>query len=82
VRQPLVDWQQTALVADCHDGDVFTPDHTSFTAIIVPYRNREAHLRQFVEHMHSYLRNELNYRIYVVHQVCFYNESTRVERKT
>ena len=75
MQQPFLDWQQLALAADCHDGGVSMLGRisSSFTAIIVPYRNREAHLRQFVEHMHFYLRNEINYRIYVVHQVRFYN---------
>ncbi len=40
------------------------------TAIIVPYRNRSAHLRRFLLHMHPYLqRQEINYRIFVVNQV-------------
>jgi len=38
-------------------------------AIIIPYRNRQEHLRLFVQHMHSFLqRQQLNYGIFVVEQ--------------
>ena len=38
-------------------------------AIIVPYRDREEHLRTFLLHMHSYLpRQQLDYGIFVVEQ--------------
>ena len=38
-------------------------------AIIVPYRDREEHLRTFLFHMHSFLpRQQLDYAIFVVEQ--------------
>ena len=43
-------------------------------AIIVPFRDRETHLRIFLSIMHPMLqRQRLNYRIFVVEQVSFYN---------
>ncbi|XP_043936413.1 beta-1,4-galactosyltransferase 3-like [Protopterus annectens] len=39
------------------------------TAIIIPFRNREAHLTHFLYHMHPFLqRQQLNYGIYIIHQ--------------
>ncbi|MFT7812737.1 beta-1,4-galactosyltransferase 3-like isoform X1 [Arapaima gigas] len=39
------------------------------TAIVVPYRNRPAHLRALLYHLHPFLqRQQLHYGIYVVHQ--------------
>ncbi|CAH8649819.1 unnamed protein product [Schistosoma rodhaini] len=38
-------------------------------AIIVPYRNRDVHLRLFVKHMHEFLRRQqLMYTIFVINQ--------------
>ena len=38
-------------------------------AIIVPYRDREEHLRTFLNHMHSFLpRQQLDYGIFIVEQ--------------
>jgi len=36
-------------------------------AIIVPYRDRESHLKQFIPHMKKYLKN-FNCQIFVIHQ--------------
>lgn len=42
----------------------------SRTAIIVPHRAREQHLRLLLYHLHPFLqRQQLAYGIYVVHQV-------------
>lgn len=42
-------------------------------AIIVPYRNRDVHLRLFVKHMHEFLRRkQLMYTIFVINQVSLY----------
>ncbi len=39
-------------------------------AIIIPYRDRDEHLRMFLAHMHPFLqRQQLNYTIYVIEQV-------------
>ena len=39
-------------------------------AIIVPYRDRDVHLRYFLNHFHPFLqRQQLNYGIYVVEQL-------------
>ncbi|KPP69905.1 beta-1,4-galactosyltransferase 3-like, partial [Scleropages formosus] len=44
------------------------PQH--HTAIVVPYRNRPAHLRALLYHLHPFLqRQQLHYGIYIVHQV-------------
>lgn len=38
-------------------------------AIIIPYRNREEHLRLFIQHMHPFLqRQQIDYGIFVVEQ--------------
>ena len=39
-------------------------------AIIVPYRDRDEHLRYFLNHLHPFLqRQQLDYQIYVVEQL-------------
>ncbi|XP_690256.2 beta-1,4-galactosyltransferase 3 isoform X2 [Danio rerio] len=39
------------------------------TAIVVPYRNRQSHLRTLLYHLHPFLqRQQLHYAIYIVHQ--------------
>lgn len=43
-------------------------------AIIIPYRQRESHLKVFCNHMHPFLkRQELDYGIYIVNQVAVQN---------
>lgn len=40
------------------------------TAIVVPYRNRQTHLRALLYHLHPFLqRQQIHYSIYIVHQV-------------
>ena len=40
--------------------------------IIVPYRDREEHLKLFLQHMHPFLQGQqLEYTIFVVEQVLF-----------
>lgn len=42
-------------------------------AILIPFRDRESHLRIFLNHMHPFLmRQQLQYGIYVVEQVIFF----------
>ena len=42
-------------------------------ALIVPFRDREDHLRIFLYHMHSVLqRQQLHYRVFVIEQVLFH----------
>lgn len=42
-------------------------------AILVPYRDRDTHLRIFINHMHSFLiRQQLEYGIYIVELVSFF----------
>ncbi|CAI2734801.1 unnamed protein product [Schistosoma spindalis] len=44
-------------------------DPTEKLAVIVPYRNRDIHLRMFLEHMHAFLRNQLlMYTIFIINQ--------------
>lgn len=39
-------------------------------AILIPHRNRERHLLYLLEHLHPFLqRQQLEYGIYVIHQV-------------
>ncbi|NP_001079419.1 beta-1,4-galactosyltransferase 3 L homeolog [Xenopus laevis] len=39
------------------------------TAIIIPHRNRETHLRHLLYYLHPFLqRQQLHYRIYIIHQ--------------
>ncbi|XP_044138253.1 beta-1,4-galactosyltransferase 3-like [Bufo gargarizans] len=39
------------------------------TAIIIPHRNREQHLKYLLYHLHPFLqRQQLNYGIYIIHQ--------------
>ncbi|KAJ8289721.1 hypothetical protein GJAV_G00004520 [Gymnothorax javanicus] len=41
------------------------------TAIIIPHRNREHHLKFLLYYLHPFLqRQQLHYAIYVIHQVC------------
>ncbi|MBN3326667.1 B4GT3 galactosyltransferase, partial [Atractosteus spatula] len=53
-------------------GGLYRPPHCLArykTAIIVPHRNREVHLRHLLYHLHPFLqRQQLHYRIYVIHQ--------------
>lgn len=40
------------------------------TAIVVPYRNRQTHLRALLYHLHPFLqRQQIHYSIYIVQQV-------------
>lgn len=36
--------------------------------IIVPYRNREEHLKKFIPHMNKFLQNKIDFKIYIVEQ--------------
>ena len=39
-------------------------------ALVIPFRDRDAHLRIFLQHMHPFLQRQfINYTIYVVEQV-------------
>ncbi|XP_051882134.1 beta-1,4-galactosyltransferase 3-like isoform X3 [Pristis pectinata] len=53
-------------------GGRYTPPHCKAwykTAILVPHRNREPHLRQLLYYLHPFLqRQQLQYAIYVIHQ--------------
>ena len=42
----------------------------SKVAIIVPYRDRDMHLRVFLNHMHSFLNKQsIDYAIYIIEEV-------------
>lgn len=44
----------------------------SAVAVVVPYRERDLHLRAFLSHIHPFLqKQQLNYTIYIVEQVTF-----------
>lgn len=57
-------------------GGRFRPDQCrprDRVAIIVPYRDREQHLRTFLWNMHPMLmRQNIDYAIYIVEQVRFF----------
>lgn len=43
------------------------------TAIVVPYRNRQTHLRALLYHLHPFLqRQQIHYSIYIVQQVILF----------
>ena len=51
----------------------------SKVAIIIPYRNREKHLRLFLNHMHTFLRRQLlDYAIYIIEEVKFLISRSRL----
>ncbi|XP_062396629.1 beta-1,4-galactosyltransferase 3 isoform X1 [Sardina pilchardus] len=54
-------------------GGHYTPpdcEPRHHTAIVVPYRNRQAHLRALLYHLHPFLqRQQIHYSIYIVHQL-------------
>ncbi|XP_064159950.1 beta-1,4-galactosyltransferase 3 isoform X2 [Anguilla rostrata] len=61
-KNPLVTLGGRYRPPDCE------PHH--HTAIVVPYRNRQAHLRSLLYHLHPFLqRQQLHYSIYIVHQM-------------
>ncbi|KAM4016585.1 beta-1,4-galactosyltransferase 3-like isoform 1-T3 [Anomaloglossus baeobatrachus] len=44
-------------------------ESTHKTAVIIPHRNREQHLKYLLYHLHPFLqRQQLNYGIYIIHQ--------------
>ncbi|KAM9319291.1 beta-1,4-galactosyltransferase 3-like [Gastrophryne carolinensis] len=53
-------------------GGYFSPKHCYGryrTAVIIPHRNREAHLRTLLYYLHPFLqRQQLHYAIFVIHQ--------------
>ncbi|XP_064469358.1 beta-1,4-N-acetylgalactosaminyltransferase bre-4-like [Ornithodoros turicata] len=61
------------LFSDVQPGGRWMPKHCVArhrVAVIVPYRDRDSHLRTFLNHMHQLLRkHELDYGIYVVEQM-------------
>lgn len=37
-------------------------------AIIVPYRDRKQHLKKFIPHMNEFLKNKIDYKIFIIEQ--------------
>jgi hypothetical protein len=70
-------WKEVTEVAQKEDlikkGGVWKPKHCEARKrflIVIPYRDREAHLKAFLAHMHPILQRQLlSYRIMVVEQV-------------
>jgi hypothetical protein len=58
-----------------HSGGRWTPKDCNSrhkVAIIVPYRDREPHLKLFLNHMHSFLQQQsIEYSIYIIEEVSF-----------
>ena len=67
-------------------GGHYTPpdcEAKHHTAIVVPYRNRQAHLRALLYHLHPFLqRQQIHYSIYIVHQVSHLYNLTAPLKKT
>ena len=59
-----------SLNANIHVSSLNDTAATNTVAIVVPYRDRESHLKLFLQHMHPFLQKQkLTYRIYVIEQV-------------
>ena len=60
-------------MSSVNPGGHWKPDHCRArqrTAVIIPFRNREAHLEIFLKYMHPFLqKQQIEYRIVVVEQV-------------
>lgn len=55
-----------------------TCEPRSRTAVIIPHRNRETHLRHLLYYLHPFLqRQQLQYGIYVIHQVGLHSPAAR-----
>ena len=63
-----------SLNANIHVSSMNDTAATNAVAVIIPVRDRDSHLRLFLQHMHPFLQNQkLAYRIYVIEQVhCIY----------
>ena len=65
--------QLTSRYSNLKEGGRFTPEEcrpVNRVAIVIPYRNRDEHLRYFLEYMHAILqRQQLEYQIFIVNQV-------------
>ena len=76
IKTTVSSWETIAQANDVvRPGGEWSPAdcrNTEKVAIIVPYRDREQHLRIFLNHMHPILRRQkISYRIFVVEQVSF-----------
>ena len=65
--------QLTDRYSNLAPGGRYTPAEcrpVNRVAIVIPYRNRDEHLRYFLEYMHAILqRQQLEYQIFIVNQV-------------
>jgi len=72
VEQNVIDWDQLEKVHNkLLPGGEFTPDCLSEhkVAVIIPFRDRDEHLRIFLHHIHPILmRQNLHYRIFIISQ--------------
>lgn len=61
------------LYPDLQDNGLYRPPNCTAAqrvAILVPYRDRENHLKLFLKHMHSFLQAQhIEYRIFIIEQV-------------
>ena len=69
-------WEQVSYIdqtGELKKGGVWSPGHCEARRrllIVIPYRDREQHLKAFLAHMHPILQRQLlSYRIMVVEQV-------------
>ena len=63
---PTSDWLANRY-SNLGPGGRFTPDHcqpVNRVAIVIPYRNRDEHLRYFLEYMHAILQRQDSFRNY------------------
>ena len=67
----VIDWSDNLHV---QQGGVYAPTECKSRqelAIIIPYRNREYHLKLLLKYLHPFLqRQQRFYQIFVVEQVC------------
>ena len=73
VEPELLDWDTlNSLYPEINGGEYipkFCTSNNETTSIIIPYRNRENHLRKYLHRMHHVLKSQnLHYKIYVVEQ--------------
>ncbi|XP_010863966.1 beta-1,4-galactosyltransferase 3 isoform X2 [Esox lucius] len=65
--EEIRDWNPLVLPGGRYRPPDCEPRH--HTAIVVPYRNRQTHLRALLYHLHPFLqRQQIHYSIYIVHQ--------------
>ena len=78
IRAMTYSWEEALVIAQTGDlkpGGVWKPSQCKARKhflIVIPYRDRETHLKAFLAHMHPILQRQLiSYRVLVSEQVLF-----------